>query len=194
MADAGSAAVVALTQSCHFSPTSPTAALRVSSPRPSPQGGENVAGADYNAAALDAASAATLIPSLSVRRLVDGVVAKGGLRVRMPSSTFFQLVVFGLVSSLLAVAMQTQASGTQFDAQVGLQILILASISIAHVHQRCSWHLEPASPSPSGALPKPTSVDDVKTKIQCSVPQRLRTFVSRLSASTLSPIKVQGQV
>ncbi|KAK5656555.1 hypothetical protein OQA88_4534 [Cercophora sp. LCS_1] len=114
-------------------------------------------------------------------------------------TSLFRLVVFGLVSSLLVLGLQTHFLGQQD----GFSILFLASISLASKLQR-SLRRPDSTPTPSGnsvhLAPKPTpisngTIDNVKTKIQplgywsgsfrCAVSQRLEAFVPRLSSLSI---------
>ncbi|KAK0655131.1 hypothetical protein B0T16DRAFT_486784 [Cercophora newfieldiana] len=140
-----------------------------------------------NGHAITAALATMLFTTLPIRRLVDGELAKNGQP--LSSKALFQLAVFGLISSLLAFALQNNFMGHQADLHV---CLIITSITFASMHQRCTglsatmWRPS-ATPLPA---PTPTStIDNVKTKIQamgqkvdglrCAMSQRLRAFLPR---------------
>ena len=113
----------------------------------------------------------------------------------LSSSSFAlsQLAVFGLVSSLLAVALQNNLLGTEADLWVFLNVLIITSISFASMHQRCTRSSVTVS-SPQGTTPLPvpsltSTIDNVKSKIQamgqkvdglrCAVSHRLRALLPR---------------
>jgi len=150
---------------------------------------------DISNHALTAVLAAVLISTSSMRRLVGGEPAKNEQTMSLSSSSFAlsQLAVFGLVSSLLAVALQNNLLGTEADLWVFLNVLIITSISFASMHQRCTRSSVTVS-SPQGTTPLPvpsltSTIDNVKSKIQamgqkvdglrCAVSHRLRALLPR---------------
>lgn len=135
--------------------------------------------------------AAALVATLPTQRLLGGECMKNG---RISSGILFQFAVFGLVSSLLAVALQAQSLGSVADWSVIVNLIIIASMSFASVLYRC-WRLpEASSPEP---VDMPTTIDNVKTKVQdvgrqvdglsCAVSRHMRTLVPRLPS--LSTVK-----
>jgi len=135
--------------------------------------------------------ATALVAALPTQRLLGGECMKNG---RISSGILFQFAVFGLVSSLLAVALQAQSLGSVADWSVIVNLIIIASMSFASVLYRC-WRLpEASSPEP---VDMPTTIDNVKTKVQdvgrqvdglsCAVSRHMRALVPRLPS--LSTVK-----
>jgi hypothetical protein len=145
--------------------------------------------------ALTAVLASVLLTTLPMRRLVDVESVKNGSP--LSSNVLFQLAVIGLISSLLAFALQNNLLGVQADLQVCLNVFIITSLSLTLMHQRCARSSGTMSCSRTTSLPvpTPTSTIDVKTKIRglsqridglrCTASQRLRAFLPRPSSSSL---------
>lgn len=140
-----------------------------------------ILGGDLSASALNSGLETGLFSTLPMRLLAVGHDDK-------PSSSIYQLVVLGLVSFLLAIAMQAQFLGHQADLSVGLNALIMASITFTTLRRR-SGLADKVSPNSWGA-PATGIIDNVKTKIhtvsaaldglRCAVLQRMRSSVPRL--------------